>query len=110
MDRVVGKTASGEDRLGLIIRVQHEVADEADCSFMDLRELMGGPGAYRRWQAKGLAQGDGVHLNVSGYRMLGEAIVQQILDRYDQYRSAIHVSRKKTQTHRSGETPDGRDD
>jgi lysophospholipase L1-like esterase len=110
MDRVLQKTASGEDRLDLITRVQHEVADEAGCSFMDLRELMGGPGAYRRWQAKGLAQGDGVHLNISGYHMLGEAIVQQILDRYDQYHEAIRSSSKKPPTHRSGELPDGRND
>jgi lysophospholipase L1-like esterase len=76
-------------RLDVIIDVQRQVADEMGCGFIDLKELMGGEGANRRWQEKRVAQRDGVHLTISGYRMLGELIAELILDGYDRYRESV---------------------
>ncbi len=107
MDREVYRINNEEDRLDRIIGVQQEVADEVGCSFMNLRELMGGTGAFDKWRVKGLAQKDGVHLTVSGYLMLGEAIAQQLLERYDQHRLEKYPRPKKRPPSPSGETPEG---
>ena len=80
-----GEADSSQSRLNLIIEVQRQVADEMGCAFMDLKEMMGGEGANLRWQEKGLAQRDGVHLTIPGYRILGELIAERILDAYDRY-------------------------
>jgi lysophospholipase L1-like esterase len=53
---------------------------------MDLRELMGGPGSHAVWESAGLAQKDGVHMTVKGYRILGEKIAEEILEAYDNYK------------------------
>lgn len=87
MDRKGPKNnEDGGARLDLIIEAQRQVSEELDCAFMDLRDLMGGNGARYRWLEKGLAQKDGVHLTISGYRILGELIVERLMDAYDRYR------------------------
>ena len=80
-----GETDPSQSRVDLIIEVQRQVADEIGCAFMDLKEMMGGEGANERWQEKGLAQRDGIHLTIPGYRILGELIAERILDAYDRY-------------------------
>ena len=84
-DRKVSRALpDGTDQLTWIIDVQREVAAQTGCMFMDLREMMGGPGSYDRWAAMAppLAQGDGVHLTVRGYRVLGEQIGARLLSAY----------------------------
>jgi len=94
----------GKERLDLVIDVQREVAEEAGCAFMDLRELMGGPDSFRSWQLKGMAQPDGVHLTVTGYRVLGEMIAKQILESYDHH----HPVSRKQKKRRAKRRPDER--
>ena len=92
MDRRAPKSGEPDrerTRLDLIIDVQRQVADELDCAFIDLKEMMGGADAHKRWQAKGLAQKDGIHLTIPGYRILGELIAERILDAYDRYAEAV---------------------
>ena len=72
-------------RLDLVIDVQKQVAKENGCAFMDLAELMGGAGTIERWQAAGYAQSDGVHFNLSGYRLLGKMVAARLLDAFDAY-------------------------
>ncbi|MCP4605603.1 MAG: hypothetical protein GY847_34630 [Proteobacteria bacterium] len=72
-------------QLDWIIDVQNDVADEVGCAFLDMQELMGGPGSHKLWRTRGLAQQDGIHLTVSGYRVLGEMLAKQILDAYERY-------------------------
>jgi len=87
------KSAGGDEptQLDWIVDVQREVAAEIGCAFLDLRELMGGPGSYDRWSSVSprLAQGDGVHLTVQGYRVLGERIAGAILEGYESYLAEI---------------------
>jgi lysophospholipase L1-like esterase len=87
-DRRMRGDGNGEPtQLDWIIDVQREVAAEIGCAFLDLRQLMGGLGAYDLWSAVNprLAQGDGVHLTVQGYRVLGERVVEEILAAYENY-------------------------
>jgi lysophospholipase L1-like esterase len=73
------------DQLSWIIDVQREVADEIGCAFMDLRQMMGGPGSQEMWSrmSPALAQPDGIHLTVRGYRDLGERIAAELLCAYE---------------------------
>ncbi|MDJ0766175.1 MAG: GDSL-type esterase/lipase family protein [Myxococcota bacterium] len=66
-----------------IIDVQQAVADEVGCAFIDIQELMGGPGSYEIWRRRGLAKSDGVHFTPTGYALLGELIAGQLLAAYD---------------------------
>ena len=60
-------------------------ADEIGCAFMDLRQMMGGPGSQEMWSrmSPALAQPDGVHLTVRGYRDIGERIAAELLCAYE---------------------------
>lgn len=91
-DRRMRGDANGEPtQLDWIIGVQREVAAEIGCAFLDLRELMGGSGSYDVWSGvtPRLAQGDGVHLTVQGYRVLGERIAGEILEAYESYLAEV---------------------
>jgi lysophospholipase L1-like esterase len=91
-DRRMRGDAGGEQtQLDWIIDVQREVAAEIGCAFLDLRELMGGSGSYDTWSGvtPRLAQGDGVHLTVQGYRVLGERITGEILEAYESYLAEV---------------------
>lgn len=107
-DRVITRPpVDGKERLDLVIDVQRELAEEAGCAFMDLRDLMGGPGSFRSWQLKGMAQTDGVHLTVTGYRFLGEMIAKQILESYDHRRSEVRKKKKRKSKRRPDERSGG---
>ncbi len=85
-DRHMPLPVGGEPtRLDWIIDVQREAADEIGCAFLDIQEIMGGPGSHKLWQTRGMAQSDGIHLTVRGYRVLGEMLAKMILDAYRQY-------------------------
>ena len=77
-------------QLDWIINVQEEVADEIGCDFINVREIMGGDGSHEKWSdmSPPLAQRDGIHLTVAGYRELGERIVKKIITAYEIYEGA----------------------
>jgi hypothetical protein len=43
---------------------------------------MGGKGSMRQWVSTGLAQRDYVHFTAPGYRLLGGAVFQDLMDQY----------------------------
>jgi len=99
---------SDKSRLDIIIEVQQDVAEEVDCTFLDLRELMGGVGSNNEWQIRGLAQADGIHLTVPGYRILGDMISKKIIDAYDQFfKEDISANNKPIIKDTLDETSDG---
>jgi lysophospholipase L1-like esterase len=94
MDRSIDSLRGGStsaERLGWIIDVQREVADEIGCAFLDTRALMGGPGTMTRWahMAPAWAQPDGVHLTSRGYAELGNTIGKELLDAFDRYMAGL---------------------
>lgn len=68
-----------------VIRVEKEVAREANCAFWDWRERMGGPGSKKLWVQAGLSQGDYVHLTTAGYQMLGNTLFSDLMDEYQRF-------------------------
>jgi lysophospholipase L1-like esterase len=85
-DRVVDGDLSGnETTFDWLIAVQEEVAAEIGCSFLNSRDLMGGKGGHRKWQELGWAQPDGIHLTVTGYRVLGELIARRLIASYEEH-------------------------
>lgn len=77
---------SGATQLAWIIAAQRDVAEEIGCGFVDLQELMGGPGSHGAWERQGLARKDGVHLTARGYRVVGERLAEEIVSAYEEYR------------------------
>lgn len=91
-DRIPRLVRVGQpDQLAWIIEVQREVASEIGCAFLDLQEMMGGPGSHQTWQymRPNLAQPDGVHLTVKGYRVLGEKIADELIAAYEEYTAGL---------------------
>jgi lysophospholipase L1-like esterase len=86
-DRVVGAPAADDGKTSLewIIQTQREISEEVGCAFLDLCDLMGGPGSNAVWQAQGLAQPDGIHLTIKGYTVIGELIAKQIIEAFSRY-------------------------
>lgn len=73
-------------KLDMIADVQRSVAQELGCAFWDLRQRMGGDGAIKRWVYAGYAQGDFVHLNEAGYRLVGETLYKDLIAHYEEFR------------------------
>lgn len=71
-----------------VIRIQRDVAAETGCAFWDWRERMGGPGSKKLWVRAGLAQPDYVHLTPAGYRMLGQALFDDLMEQYRRFTGA----------------------
>jgi lysophospholipase L1-like esterase len=69
-------------RIGIIAEAQRRAALLMGCAFLDLRAEMGGAGAMDQWVKAGQAQADHVHLTASGYRLLGDAIYNDIMTQY----------------------------
>jgi hypothetical protein len=86
MDRRLRRFPSrSKEKLDFIIDIQKKVAKSHGCAFLDLRRMMGGPGAVDRWRREGLAQGDYVHLTTSGYRALGRLVGERLLEAYERF-------------------------
>lgn len=68
--------------LELVRAVQRDVAAAYGCGYFDVQRAMGGEGAYARWQAEGLATGDGVHLTPEGYERLADLLLHDLLGLY----------------------------
>lgn len=99
-DRRPRDAVAGPERLDWIIEAQRDVAGEIGCAFIDLRALMGGDGAQRRFQGEGLAQRDGVHLTSRGYRILGERLAAEIVGAYESWRGGSSPRREEQEGER----------
>jgi len=83
--RVRGKGWQPYDNVDRIIQAQRDAALGTGCAFLDLRAKMGGKGAMRGWVQSGLAQADYVHLTAPGYRILGGALFQDLMENYGSF-------------------------
>lgn len=70
------------DRVDRIVEAQREAALGTGCAFWDMRAKMGGKGSMPRWVSAGLAQTDYVHFTAAGYRLLGGAVFQDLMEHY----------------------------
>lgn len=84
-----------------IVDAQREAALGTGCAFWDLRAKMGGKGSMRQWVNAGLAQGDYVHFTAAGYRILGGAVFQDLMDHYATF---VKVRQQLIGNQRHGQT------
>src|SRR5690606_10847559 len=76
-----GKPEASRHRVRLVTAQEELAAQDLGCGFCSAQELMGGEGSFVRWteQRPALARGDGIHLTISGYRALGDALADALL-------------------------------
>ena len=79
-----------------VVRVQREVAREVGAAFWDWRQNMGGPGATELWVKAGLGQADHIHLTSDGYRLLGQALFEELELENSHYQSAQQAASFQT--------------
>ncbi|MCC6393815.1 MAG: SGNH/GDSL hydrolase family protein [Bryobacterales bacterium] len=84
-----------------IVEAQREAALGTGCAFWDMRAKMGGKGAMRQWVSAGLAQGDYVHFTAAGYRLLGGAVFQDLMEHYTTF---VKVRKELIGQDRNGKT------
>jgi lysophospholipase L1-like esterase len=63
-----------------VIAAQRDIAREQKVAFWDWRAHMGGPGSVKLWVTAGYGQTDYIHMTGEGYRMIGEMIVNSLLE------------------------------
>jgi lysophospholipase L1-like esterase len=68
-----------------VIEIQRQVALENGCAFWDWRSRMGGAGSVRQWVQAGLSQGDYVHFTGAGYRLVGDMLIEELMDQYNRF-------------------------
>lgn len=103
-DRYVRKGRAGwqvYDSVDRIVEAQREAALGTGCAFWDMRAKMGGKGSMRTWVRAGLAQGDYVHFTAPGYRLLGGAVFQDLMDHFQTF---LKVRRQVIGQNRDGQT------
>jgi lysophospholipase L1-like esterase len=66
-------------RLDYIVAEQRRLALRRGCAFWDQRAAMG-EGSVFAWVRKGLAHGDHLHMTARGYRQVGDALYQALVD------------------------------
>jgi lysophospholipase L1-like esterase len=71
--------------LDQVIEIQRAVAQANGCAFWDWRASMGGPGSVRQWVQAGLGQADYTHLTGAGYRMIGSALFEELMQQYNRF-------------------------
>ncbi len=70
MNRKGINISSGRDYSALI----RKVAKDQDCAFYDWYWVSGGPQRMALWHQSGLAQGDNIHLTITGYTLKGQLL------------------------------------
>lgn len=103
-DRYVRQGRAGwqvYDSVDRIVEAQREAALGTGCAFWDMRAKMGGKGSMRTWVRAGLAQGDYVHFTAPGYRLLGGAVFQDLMDHFQTF---LKVRRQVIGQNRDGQT------
>jgi len=68
-----------------VIEIQRQVALENGCAFWNWRSRMGGPGSVKQWVQAGLSQGDYVHFTGAGYRLVGDMLVDELMEQYNRF-------------------------
>jgi lysophospholipase L1-like esterase len=68
-----------------VIEIQRQVSLENGCAFWDWRSRMGGAGSVRQWVQAGLSQGDYVHFTGAGYRLVGDMLIEELMDQYTRF-------------------------
>ncbi len=63
-----------------LARKLRDVAHQTHCAYWDAYSAMGGAGSFARWQGRGLARDDGVHLNRDGDTHLADLLVAALLE------------------------------
>ncbi len=66
-------------KIDAVTAMQRRVAAEYGCGHWDAFAAMGGRGSMARWVAAGLARSDWVHLTPEGYELLGDRLVEALL-------------------------------
>lgn len=69
-----------------ILNAQRYAARSAGCAVWDQQHAMGGEGSMDIWRELRFASRDGVHLRSSGYRLLADAFVSDLLENYESWR------------------------
>ncbi|MBI1761867.1 MAG: hypothetical protein HYR56_10565 [Acidobacteria bacterium] len=74
-------------RLAGVIEAQRQAARDNGAAFWNLDRAMGGAGSINRWatQRPLLAQADRVHLTATGYRLVADALYEELRDGYAEY-------------------------
>ncbi len=67
-----------------VVAAQHEIAREQKVAFFDLRGHQGGAGSVKLWVTAGYGQADYIHLTGEGYRLVGETIVNALLEKQNE--------------------------
>ncbi len=75
-------------RIATITEAQRQAAFVSGSAFLDLQQVMGGPGAMLDWAQTNLAQNDYVHLSTPGYQFLGAAIFNGMVRQYQMFLDA----------------------
>lgn len=76
-----------------IVEMQHRVARETGCAFLDLFTAMGGEGTMARWHEgkKHLVGGDLTHPTAEGAETVGGILYQALVEGYTHYRARVAV-------------------
>ena len=69
-------------QLSGVIEAQRQAARATGAAFWDLHRAMGGAGAINHWTAQRLAQADHVHLTATGYRLVADALYEELMRGY----------------------------
>lgn len=67
-------------RLDLVAKRLSDLCEEENVAGIDLRELMGGPGSWSTWSARGLMAKDHVHYQAEGYRRQASLLFEAFQD------------------------------
>ena len=82
-DRPMAADAQGvrahRPKIDAVTAMQRRVAAEYGCGHWDAFAAMGGKGSMARWVAAGLGRSDWVHLTQAGYELLGDRLVEALL-------------------------------
>jgi lysophospholipase L1-like esterase len=66
--------------LSEVVAAQRDIAREQNVAFWDWRLHMGGPGSVKIWVTAGYSQADYIHMTGEGYRLIGETIVNSLME------------------------------
>jgi len=99
MDR--GKHAPGGRVITLesipkVVEMQHRVAAETNCGFLNMFAAMGGEGTMARWHngKKHLVGGDLTHPTADGAETVGVIMYGALVDGYAQYRARTSIAER----------------
>lgn len=96
MDRgrhAVGGRIDTLDSIPKIVEMQHRVARDTGCGFLDLYAAMGGAGTMARWHdgRHHLVGGDLTHPNTDGAITVGVLIYDALVEGYSDYRARVRA-------------------